>query len=85
MTILDRIIKDKLIEVASSKETASTKQLESEVLFDAPTISMVQSLSAGPYGIIAEHKRRSPSRSVINDQVTVEDVAKGYELSLIHI
>ena len=81
MTILDKIIKDKLIEVASSKESASTKQLESEVLFDAPTISMVQSLSAGPYGIIAEHKRRSPSRSVINDQVTVEDVAKGYEFA----
>lgn len=79
MTILDRIIKDKLIEVASSKASASTKQLESEVLFDAPAISMVQSLSTGPYGIIAEHKRRSPSRSVINDQVTVEDVAKGYE------
>jgi indole-3-glycerol phosphate synthase len=30
-------------------------------------------------GIIAEHKRRSPSKSVINQNLNVQDVAKGYE------
>ncbi|MCL4161881.1 UNVERIFIED_CONTAM: hypothetical protein GTU68_046598, partial [Idotea baltica] len=30
-------------------------------------------------GIIAEHKRRSPSKSVINNGLNVQDVAKGYE------
>jgi indole-3-glycerol phosphate synthase len=30
-------------------------------------------------GIIAEHKRRSPSKSVINQNLNIQDVAKGYE------
>jgi len=30
-------------------------------------------------GIIAEHKRRSPSTSVINQNLNIQDVAKGYE------
>src|SRR5690606_14269919 len=30
-------------------------------------------------GIIAEHKRRSPSKSVINQSLSIQDVATGYE------
>ncbi|HAI19927.1 MAG TPA: indole-3-glycerol phosphate synthase TrpC, partial [Xanthomarina gelatinilytica] len=36
-------------------------------------------LKNSPTGIIAEHKRRSPSKSVINQNLNVFDVAKGYE------
>lgn len=79
MTILDKIIKDKITEVAKRKSVITTKQLEAQLLFNEPTISLVNRLSEAPYGIIAEHKRRSPSRSVINDKVTVKDVASGYE------
>jgi indole-3-glycerol phosphate synthase len=32
-------------------------------------------------GIIAEHKRRSPSKAEINYSFTVEEVVKGYEVA----
>ena len=32
-----------------------------------------------PSGIIAEHKRKSPSKAVINNSLNLIDVAKGYE------
>jgi indole-3-glycerol phosphate synthase len=34
-----------------------------------------------PFGIIAEHKRRSPSKATINNSFSVEEVVKGYENS----
>jgi indole-3-glycerol phosphate synthase len=36
-------------------------------------------LQASPSGIIAEHKRRSPSRDNINSSLSVHNVAQGYE------
>ena len=32
-----------------------------------------------PFGIIAEHKRLSPSKTIINHSLSVEEVVKGYE------
>ena len=40
---------------------------------------MAQNLRASTSGIIAEHKRRSPSKSVINQNLNVQDIARGYE------
>ena len=40
---------------------------------------MAKSLKASNSGIIAEHKRRSPSKQNINSSLSVEKVAKGYE------
>ena len=40
---------------------------------------MAQRLQDSPSGIIAEHKRRSPSRDNINSSLSVDGVAKGYE------
>ena len=37
------------------------------------------SLQASQSGIIAEHKRRSPSKQNINSSLSVTDVAQGYE------
>jgi indole-3-glycerol phosphate synthase len=53
--------------------------LEASVFFGKETISLSQSLRNSSTGIIAEHKRRSPSKSVINHNFTVEEVVKGYE------
>jgi indole-3-glycerol phosphate synthase len=48
--------------------------------FSRPTISLDASLRAGERtGIIAEFKRRSPSKGVINDRSTVEEVVTAYE------
>ena len=79
MNILDKIVRDKLKEVDLRKSLIPVSQLESSVLFERATNSLAQNLKTSKSGIIAEHKRRSPSKSVINQSLNVQDVAKGYE------
>ncbi|WP_417858832.1 indole-3-glycerol phosphate synthase TrpC [Xanthomarina gelatinilytica] len=79
MNILDKIVTDKRIEVTFRKQLIPVSQLEQSVLFERPTISLASKLKNSTTGIIAEHKRRSPSKSVINQNLNVFDVAKGYE------
>lgn len=79
MNILEHIIADKRREVDLRKSIIPVSQLEQSVLFERPTISLTERLKASASGIIAEHKRRSPSKSVINQNLNVFDVARGYE------
>ncbi len=79
MNILDKIVSDKRIEIDLRKSLIPIKQLEQSVLFERQTISLASKLKNSQTGIIAEHKRRSPSKSVINQNLNVFDVAKGYE------
>lgn len=79
MNILEKIVADKQIEVELRKKLIPIEQLENSVLFDKTPISLVNRLKESSTGIIAEHKRRSPSKSVINQDLNVFDVAKGYE------
>ncbi|NNC49705.1 MAG: indole-3-glycerol phosphate synthase TrpC [Flaviramulus sp.] len=79
MNILDKITLDKRKEVELRKSLIPVSQLEKSVLFEIQTISLATNLRNSKSGIIAEHKRRSPSKSVINNALNVQDVAKGYE------
>lgn len=79
MTILDRIIADKKKEVEIKKTIIPISQLEQSVLFNRPKNSLKDSLCNSQSGVIAEHKRRSPSKAVINQSLNVQDVAKGYD------
>lgn len=79
MNILDRIVADKHKEVELKKSLIPIKQLEQAALFDRNTTSLAHALRNSTTGIIAEHKRRSPSRAVINQKLSVQDVALGYE------
>ena len=81
MNILDKIVADKRIEVDFRKGLIPIKQLEKSILFERKTVSLAQKLRESKSGIIAEHKRRSPSKSVINQTSSVWDVAKGYEVA----
>lgn len=81
MTILDKIIADKKREIMLKKSVIPVVQLESSVLFERTTLSLSIDLQSKPFGIIAEHKRRSPSKAVINQSFSVEDVVKGYEIA----
>lgn len=78
MTILDKIIADKKREVALKKSIISVKQLEVSDLFGKRTISLSKRIKNSS-GIIAEHKRRSPSKQTINSSFSLEEVVKGYE------
>jgi hypothetical protein len=79
MNILDNIILDKRREVVLKKSIIPISQLEASVFFEKQTISLSHNLRNSSSGIIAEHKRRSPSKAEINYGFTVEEVVKGYE------
>lgn len=79
MNILEQIVSDKRKEVDLRRSIIPTSQLEQSVLFERDTVSLTERLKNSASGIIAEHKRRSPSKSVINQDLNVFDVAQGYE------
>lgn len=79
MTILDKIITDKYIEVQLRKSILPISELEKNTLFKREILSLSNCLKDSKTGIIAEHKRRSPSKAIINQNLNVFDVAKGYE------
>ena len=79
MNILDHIVADKRKEVALRKKLLSIAHLEQSILFERKPVSLAAALRKSDAGIIAEHKRRSPSKAVINQNLNVQDVAKGYE------
>jgi indole-3-glycerol phosphate synthase len=79
MSILDQIIASKKKEVALKKSVVSIAKLENSDLFNKKTNSLSKSITNSLFGIIAEHKRRSPSKATINNSFSVEEVVKGYE------
>ncbi|WP_273567732.1 indole-3-glycerol phosphate synthase TrpC [Maribacter halichondriae] len=79
MNILDKIVADKRKEVALKKSLIPISQLECSVLFARETFSLANALRESETGIIAEYKRRSPSKSTINQNANVSQVAKGYK------
>lgn len=78
MNILDKIIARKAEEVAAAKASVSASQLEKSEFFARKPLSVKQNLLAQPFGIIAEHKRKSPSKGIINDKLSVEFITQGY-------
>jgi indole-3-glycerol phosphate synthase len=79
MTILDKIVLQKKEVIAAAKQHTSIAQLEATEFFNRQPYSLRQFLlDPTRTGIIAEFKRRSPSKGIINDKVTVEDVTTGY-------
>lgn len=65
MTILDKIIADKRKEVELRKALTSLEDLHKQSLFGRPTLSLKNALQTSPSGIIAEFKRKSPSKGWI--------------------
>lgn len=79
MTILDKIVLRKKEEVALAKQRVSIAQLEQGLHFNRNPYSFKQFLlDEQRNSIIAEFKRRSPSKGVINDKVTVAEVTAAY-------
>ena len=79
MTILDKIIAAKRQEVARCEAETPAAALRAQPGFTRPVLSARAALTAaGSAGIIAEFKRRSPSKGVINDQVEPGATTAGY-------
>jgi len=79
MNILETILAKKRTEVARQKEDQPVRELEKKPFFRRETLSFRDFLLRGDKsGIIAEFKRKSPSRGVINDRVSVASVTTDY-------
>lgn len=79
MNILEKIVAQKCIEVVAAKAAKSQTAFEHDRLFSRATLSLAEALrQADTPGIISEFKRRSPSKGVINGNVTSEAVTAGY-------
>jgi indole-3-glycerol phosphate synthase len=79
MNILETIVEYKKEEVKSKKSKIKISQLEGRKLFSRPVLSLKDFLlDRSRTGIIAEFKRKSPSKGIINDKGDVVNVTKGY-------
>lgn len=79
MSILDKIIAHKKKEVAERIGLYPIKLLEQSIYFESEPISMKKYLlRPDKSGIIAEIKRKSPSKGMINQHVGVERTSIGY-------
>ncbi|MGB2088406.1 MAG: indole-3-glycerol-phosphate synthase TrpC, partial [Psychroflexus salarius] len=82
MDILTKIVHHKLAEIEAKAQLISLSDLKKIELYKRDTISLSQLLKTNEYlPIIAEFKRRSPSKSLINQSMSVKDVANAYQNS----
>lgn len=79
MTILEKIIACKKKELTKNAALISVRELEKRKLFNREVISLSESLlDKNKTGIIAEFKRKSPSKGIINSGASVAEVTSGY-------
>jgi indole-3-glycerol phosphate synthase len=79
MTILEKIIAYKKKEVAKIKSEVTVQKLVESPNFKRTPLSLKRSLlEVGSTGIIAEFKRQSPSKGIINDKADILEVTNGY-------
>lgn len=77
MTILDQIIANKRKEIEASKSFMSIAGLQSSPYFTRKGLSLKKRLLESP-GIIAEFKRKSPSKGWIHEDADVVGITSGY-------
>ena len=79
MNILGEIVTAKEREISERKSSYPVRLLEQSVHFERRTVSLVKKLKFGAeHGIIAEMKRRSPSRGQFSGEISVAELATGY-------
>ncbi|MGZ3862550.1 MAG: indole-3-glycerol phosphate synthase TrpC [Bacteroidia bacterium] len=79
MDVLQNIVTQKKKEVEDRKSLFPVKLLEQSIYFNSATVSMKKYLlRPGLSGIIAEFKRKSPSKGFINKYADVEKTTIGY-------
>lgn len=80
MTILDTIISKKREEVSAAKKDQSIEKLADNPLFHRSCYLLKDSLlHPDKSGIIAEYKRASPSKGLINGEASVKDTVSAYQ------
>lgn len=79
MNILEQIVAHKKKEVEKRKSETPVDKLEKSVNFSIPVVSLKKALlDESKPGIIAEFKRKSPSKGIINANTDVVQTTQGY-------
>lgn len=76
--ILSEIIANKRFEVDLQKQSISLEQLQNSLETTVKQRSLKEALKSSSSGIIAEFKRRSPSKGWIHHKALAEDIVPGY-------
>ena len=79
MNILDRIVADKRLEVQRQKAVEPLSAFLKSCYMERPCVSLSCALAESPSGIIAEFKRRSPSKGWIHRNADVEKIVSAYQ------
>ena len=81
MDILEEIVANKRLEVERFKQELSEREIHRrvEAILDFGVASMSQALTASDTGIIAEFKRRSPSKGWINEEGRADVIPLSYQ------
>ncbi len=81
MNILEKIVEHKRAEIAERKRSISVMELEQRAFFSRQPLSLKKFLlDQTRTGIIAEFKRKSPSKGIINERAAVAEVTAAYAL-----
>lgn len=79
MDILEEIVKHKHQEVEHASKLIPLSELKQNQLYQRRGVSLAKALQSKHVPIIAEFKRRSPSKSVINHTISITQVANTYQ------
>ena len=78
-TILDKIVANRREEVSSLKKKLPLSEIKERIDLGYKSNSLRKAIiTQGASGIIAEFKRSSPSKGIINEKVLPEIITKGY-------
>ena len=79
MNILDTIVAHKKMEVTQQKQQLSVQQLQQKKFFNQEVFSLKNNfLQSSTTGIIAEFKRKSPSKGFINEHANLKQITNAY-------
>ena len=80
MNILEQIIATKRREITSAQAVKSMARIEAEAsVLTRQAVSFRKALLASPTGIIAEFKRKSPSKGFIKQEADTAGITTSYE------
>jgi len=79
MNYLDTILEHKKAAIAQKKLKVKRIELEESIYFKQPTRSLKASILKKGFGVIAEIKRKSPSKGMINANLNTVETAIQYE------